>query len=334
MSSRRRSRRVIDDDDEEEEEAVVLEDTPQPEIEVDDDDDDDDDPDESPRKRHRADDQTQGTTTSTTTTTNNNMLLSQGAPDNTQDLAPARDAERNKFLDLSADRQAKAVLDLTRLVLFKGLTGEPLDRLKLAKEAGVAELRCTGAVLEQVQTRLEHLFALKLQRVPRYLEQRRDFPARCRDRFYLVNAAADDAAGTHAKAMLARHAGASLDRGLLMVVLGLIYCQGHALTDGARWLLDADLYRGLHQLDENVHAAPPASNTRHRAPSVPGIPDVDSALERFVRMDYLYKTKATEQLINLNDRASDTSFFYALGPRAAVEVGERQVLNFCAQIRE
>ena len=264
-------------------------------------------------------------------TTQNSLALCSQAPETTQDILPVRDSERSKFLQLGNDRREKAVVDVLRLVLFKALSGEPIDRLKIAKEAHINEDKISGAVFEEVNTRLENLFALQLRRVPAFLERMKDFPAKCKDRYYIVNLADDE---DHLKLIHSVHKTSSIEKGLLMTILGFIFCKGNARNDDSRWLLDKDLYQLLHTMDENLPPEPPTpGSTRATQKVVDGAPDVDAALDRFVKMDYLFRLKANDELMNLNDQADDTSFFYAMGTRAAVEIGRKQVLHFLSQTR-
>ena len=57
-------------------------------------------------------------------------------------------------------------------------------------------------------------------------------------------------------------------------------------------------------------------------------PDVDIALEKFVHLDYLVKKKFDRA----GDGIGDDTFSYAIGPRALLVVGERQIICFCAQV--
>lgn len=261
--------------------------------------------------------------------------LSSQAPELSQDILKPRDAEVSKFLKLGEDRREKAISDVFRLVLFKSLSGESIDRLKIAKEAGINEDKITGAVFDEVNTRFDNLFGFKLKRAPVFMTRMKDFPAKCKERYYLVNDL-EDPYGTNIKAIHKVHETASMEKGLLMVVLGFIFCNGTARSDGSRLLLDKELYRLLHLMDENLPDEPPGSTaTAARSRNaVDGAPDVDAALDRAVKMDYLMKIKANEQLLTLNEQAEETSWFYAMGARAAIEIGRRRVVHFVSETRE
>ena len=301
----------------------------------------------SPRKKSRrshvvVDDEEEDNDDEVSAVEDKEVKLTQGgsqlgfcsqAPEATQDILPVRDAERAKFLHLGEDRREKMVLDTLRLVLFKALSGDPIDRLKIIKDAGVDEKGIAGAVFEEVNLRLQNTFGFCLQRAPKFLiQERKDswYPKYVKDRYYLVNVV-DDADGQHAKSMYMVHEQSSMEKGLLMTILGFIFCRGDARPDNSRWLLDKDLYRLLHLADENMPPEPP--NPGSARPPSRVEPDVDAALDRFCKMDYLVKIKANEQLMTMNEAAEDTSYFYALGARSAVEIGRKQVVHFISQTR-
>lgn len=322
----RRSRNTIEDDDEV---AVEEEEEQQPSPPkksrrsrnvVVDDDDEDEDEEEEPQGHQEP-------------LTANSLALCSQAPELTQEIMQARDGERNKFLSLNEERREKAVSDVLRLVLFKGLAGDPIDRLKIAKDTHINEENITGAVFEEVNVRLENLFAMKLQRVPAFLEKMKDFPKKFKDRYYLINTAKDET-GAHTKSLHMVNKASSMEKGLLMVVLGFVFCKGNARSDGSRWLLDKELFRLLRTMDENLPSEPPVPGSARPSHKVEGIPDVDSALDRFVKMDYLFRAKANEQLLAMNEHAEETSQFYAMGTRAFVEIGRLQVVHFIGQTRK
>lgn len=89
---------------------------------------------------------------------------------------------------------------------------------------------------------------------------------------------------------------------------------------GSRWIRDDRLYELLHRLDENIPQTPPRGEiSSSRSESQP---NVDAALVKFVQQDYLLCIKEKEAEFAL----------YCLGPRAAMEIGRKQILYFCSQI--
>jgi MAGE family len=137
-----------------------------------------------------------------------------------------------------------------------------------------------------------------------------------------------------------------IEKALLMVVLGLAYCKGNPKHDGSRWIHDKDLYYHLHAFDENIPAEPPTTGGRNTgskkqrytpasqvgASALSQTPDVDALLDKFVKREHLVKAKATEDQVLADAKVEPESCFYAMGPRAALEVGRKQVVYFCADV--
>jgi hypothetical protein len=110
----------------------------------------------------------------------------------------------------------------------------------------------------------------------------------------------------------------------------------------------------LHRVDENIPSEPPAPGSKRGTKSTQQssssarfaggtgaaqTPDVDALLHKFVHADYLVKEKATEaQLLrgaasnNNSNIVEETDFFYAMGPRSAIEIGRRQVIYYCSAV--
>lgn len=80
------------------------------------------------------------------------------------------------------------------------------------------------------------------------------------------------------------------------------------------------MYELLHRLDENIPKGPfRGEGTSSRSDTQP---NVDAALIKFVQQDYLLCIKEKEPEVVL----------YCLGPRAAMEIGRKQILYFCSQV--
>lgn len=266
-------------------------------------------------------------------------MFSSQAPENSQSVQPARVNERNNFFNLGNVAREKAVSDMSRLVLFKALLGEPIDRLKCTKDAGIDKNeRIASAVFEEANVVLKNLFDFELRRMPSWMERLKNAPAKFKDRYYLFNALVDDE-GDHSKALHSVHTMAAIEKGLLMIALSLAYCKGEPMSDGSRWIIDKDLYHFLHRLDENIPAEPPTSTSKRRVTleadgdDLQGAtPYVDSLLEKFVYQDYLIRVTKNEHLMQVSQNADENSAFYSMGPRAAIEIGRKQVIHFCAEV--
>ena len=273
------------------------------------------------------------------------MMFSQIGPEASQALHPVKQSERNNLENLGTDNKEKIIVALSRLVLFKALEGEPIDRLATFKEANADSStndRIVSAVFDEAATNLSNVFGFELRRVPKYLEESKTLPKKFKDRMYVINDVehtGDDDQETdlaaHSKAIHSVHADSSIEKALLMICLALAFCKGNPRNDKSRWITDSDLYRLLHSIDENIPPEPPAAAnrkvtaTRHRHDG--GSPDVDSLLAKFVHQDYLLKEKASEQT-GPGSQLVENTFQYAMGPRAAMEIGRKQIVYFCAEI--
>ena len=310
------------------------------------------------------------------------LSFSQMAPEMSQDIAPVKASEQRNLENLSKEEREKVLSKLSRLILFKALAGEPIDRLKCCKEAGIGQDqgKISSAALAEAADRLQNVFGFELKRIPKWMDESKSLPAKYKDRHYVIlsnyqasthnneDSQDDDGdindddpqtpggAASHSKALYSVHTDVAIEKGFLMCVLGFCFCKGDPRPDGSRWILDADLYRLLNALDENIPLDPPAqgpaatkkknggttSTRRHVGSASSGggaggvgmTPDVDRLLEQFVKMDYLMKEKISDdKLQSLSSTDVDEhNVVYALGPRAAVEIGRRQIIYFCADV--
>mmetsp|Transcript_17982 Transcript_17982/g.23574 ORF Transcript_17982/g.23574 Transcript_17982/m.23574 type:complete len:208 (+) Transcript_17982:2-625(+) len=179
------------------------------------------------------------------------------------------------------------------------------------------------------------------------MERGRNFPAKYKDRMFLINELEDKSTGTHSKAIHGIHETSAIEKGLLMVILAFCFCKGEPRShDTSRWINDKDLYRLLNGVDENIPAEPPNSNKKKKSSStssnrmslsgrggVSQTPDVDSLLHKFVDMDYLMKDRE-DVTATAASQGEESGFIYAMGPRAAMEVGRKQLLSFCAEVMD
>lgn len=201
------------------------------------------------------------------------------------------------------------------------------------------------AAFEEAKKRLRDVFGFELAMVPE--NQLENLPKTYQNRYYVLNKVHED--GSHSKIMHSVHTSSAVEKGLLMLVLALAYCKGET-RQGHRWIPEDALYRLLNSIDENIPEEPPAHSSggkkgsgRSRtanASSVAddedddesgpyGTPDVDTAIERFLHMDYLIK----EKVMPVGAAASDVGQIqYAMGPRSHLEIGRKQVIHFCAEV--
>lgn len=274
--------------------------------------------------------------------------FSQVIPDQSDGPPSARAYEQNNLSNLDAATRSRMITDLSRLILFKALSGEPIDRTKLAKEAWgdrFATTKSLNAALDKSVERMKNVFGMDVKRVTE--SQLKYLPNKFKDRFYVVNCVKDDEYGSHSKALHGIHLDSAVEKGLLMLILSFVYCKGE-VHDHIRWIPAGVLFRLLHTVDENIPAEPavvknkresigdlasPSANSRNKS-GIELTPDVDILLEKFVYMDYLMKKKADKN--TGGNAAAETSdenaILYAMGPRALLEIGRKQIIYFCAEV--
>lgn len=275
------------------------------------------------------------------------MCFSQYLPEQSQAPLDARPTEAKRLQEIDAISRQNLVTSVSRHMLFKALSGEPIDRSKLNKEAFPSNLtseRVVNAVVKEATLRMENVLGLTVQRPHDFVLKNKQMPAKFKDRLYIVNKIKDDDMGNHSKSIHSIHIDSQVQNGLLMLILSFIYCKGE-VKDHMRWLEAGVLYRLLHSIDENIPAVPQTGKHSHggnittmsilspdamdaSAGSASLSPDVDIALEKFVHMDYLVKKKFERG----GDVLQDDVFSYAIGPKAYLEVGRKQIIHFCAQV--
>lgn len=276
------------------------------------------------------------------------ISLSQMPPEISQDIAPVKASELRNLEALGSEEREKVLMDLSRLILFKALAGEPIDRLKCCKEAGIGsdQGKISSAAFSEAADRLLNVFGFDLKRIPKWMEDNKNLPTKYKDRHFVTQAYEG---GKPSQAIYSVHSEVSISNGFLMVVLGMVFCKGDPRSDGSRWILDADLYRLLNALDENIPINAPkqgpaakknggtrrhVGSSQNASAGVDMTPDVDRFMEQFVRLDLLLKEKISEDKLNSmpNSEVDEHNLVYALGPRAAVEIGRKQIIYFCADI--
>jgi MAGE family len=253
------------------------------------------------------------------------LTFTSHAPEMTQDIAEVKDSDRRNLTNLTDAQREKAVMDLSRLVLFKALAGESIDRAKCIKDAKLGDARISTAVFEEATIRLKNCFGFEVKRMPVWMEKWKTISKTLKDRYYVINAVPDET-GKHSKSLHAYKKDAAVEKGFIMVVLALCYCQGKSRNDGSRWITDTDLYKLLNRLDDSMPDAPPAQGSK-RGASQPAVsestPNIDVLLPKLVQRDYILKEKNEEE---------GEGFLYCIGPRSVIEVGRHQVLTFCSEI--
>lgn len=103
-------------------------------------------------------------------------------------------------------------------------------------------------------------------------------------------------------------------------------------------------------MDENISSEPPSAEGKKKSRhSIGGsgikslspaggdggvgeTPDIDVLLEQFVQLDYLLRDKIEEGENSSFAGEDGKVIAYAMGPRAAMEVGRKQVIFFCSNV--
>ena len=115
-------------------------------------------------------------------------MFSSQAPELSQEILPAKPNEQQNLIKMDEKAREQAIRNLTRLVLFKALAGEPIDRAKCIKEAGISgSNRIASAAFEQANIRLRNQFDFELRRIPKWTERLKNLPAKYKDRYFVVN---------------------------------------------------------------------------------------------------------------------------------------------------
>jgi hypothetical protein len=279
------------------------------------------------------------------------IMFSQQAPEASQAPVAARPADQRNLESMDPATRDKALSSLSRLVLFRALEREPIDRPKICKDAGL-DANISTAAFQEVAKRLRNVFGFELSRIPKYMKVKdcpnkgdnpKGLPTKFKDRHYVLNGVLKNTDGMHSKAIHSMHQDSSIEKGLLILILALIFCKGESRPGGSRWILARDLYRLLHDVDEAIPEEPPAQGTARAKAGTQAsqknryrdkdnlTPNVDGLLDQFVQSDYLFKEKATEENVT-SQTVEEGDVLYSMGPRSAMEVGRKQVIYFCAEI--
>jgi hypothetical protein len=155
------------------------------------------------------------------------MMFCSQAPEMTQDILEVKESERSNLMRLSENQRNKLLTDLTRLVLFKGLKNESIDRNQCLKEAGINTKqvnRISSAAFDEVGIRLKNCFGFELRRLPAFYEKYKSVSKKYKDRYFLTNAVPDED-GSHGKAIHTIHEDVAIEKALIILILALIYCK-------------------------------------------------------------------------------------------------------------
>ena len=269
----------------------------------------------------------------------NGFTLSQQAPEPSQSVAKERPNERLNLESLDKTARDKYLTSLSRLILFKALEREPIDRLKVLKDAGIeSSTKISSAAFNEAAQRLSNVFGFDLVKQPEYMDQPAwKAPKKYKDRFFVTNKVEDIGNGDHSRAIHSLHRPSSIERGFILLVNGLIFCKGESRGGGTRKILEKDLYRLLHAVDESIPEDPPSQGTQRAkqqyrpGTQADGLTNADALLDQCVAWDYFIKEKATEDNCSASNLEEGDNLL-SMGPRSALEIGRKQIIYFCASI--
>jgi hypothetical protein len=277
-----------------------------------------------------------------------NMMFSQMEPEQSQAPPQVKESEQAELDKLNEATREKAIKTMSRLIFFKALAGESLEKAKCFKEVepdlkdlfvGHSKRALTNAIWDRAITRVYEVFGFTVVLVPEIFSVA--LPKKFHDRYYVVNDMEHDNDGTQAKKL--HSLSGSHERGLLMVILSFAFCKGTQRHGGAkriegvRWIADDVLYRLLHTVDDRIMEEAPEpsrANSTGQAKRNATTLEADSMIQKFVHMDYLLKEKADDAGPSqaASGNVSESRFLYAMGPRALLEIGRRQLLSFTAEV--
>eukprot|EP00632_Arachnochrysis_sp_CCMP2950_P008858 CAMPEP_0185706256 /NCGR_PEP_ID=MMETSP1164-20130828/21577_1 /TAXON_ID=1104430 /ORGANISM="Chrysoreinhardia sp, Strain CCMP2950" /LENGTH=388 /DNA_ID=CAMNT_0028373659 /DNA_START=17 /DNA_END=1183 /DNA_ORIENTATION=+ len=222
--------------------------------------------------------------------------------------------DEQKASKLAPEEVKKLVTKMTRYILMRGSKKLPILRNKLtdAVMGEYKKLRITTFVLGEAQKLLRQVWGLDL--VPAPVKSANEaFKGQQKDAMYLVYSK-EHRTPEHAALLLPDDDDAELaDRGLLMFVFSCI-------ASTHEWKLrEKELFRLLNKIDAGIPAdgpLAPASDKRNR---VDGLGNIAELFDKYVHQGYLCKARDARDEMQ-----------YELGPRAYVDVGRNQILQFQA----
>uniref|UniRef100_A0A7S4RVH7 MAGE domain-containing protein n=1 Tax=Ditylum brightwellii TaxID=49249 RepID=A0A7S4RVH7_9STRA len=232
--------------------------------------------------------------------------------------------------------------------------------------------RVATAVLSKAEWRLKNVFGFELRQAPKFMEDSLPPRFKARMYVVNQADLDDEAGSHSRALHSVHSTTSSVERGVLMLILAFAFCKGDTkisnkakTKDPNRWISAEALYRLLHSVDENIPSEPPNADeggTKKKAGGASALgadavttpsrrrsagndnnlsltPNIDVLLDTFVQQDYLLREKINPSAQSGSSSAAANSslvegsgIMYAMGPRAAMEIGRRQVVHFCAEI--
>lgn len=274
------------------------------------------------------------------------MQFSQIEAEDSQAVPRTKGFEEQLFTQqLSEAVQEKAIKSLSRLILFKALAGECIERRKCLEEVNADDWAhgnkrsLTSVAFSRAVERVEETFGFKVAGIPPEIAGA--LPSRFKDRYYVINAM-EDPDGNQSKKLHSSFG--CKDKALLMTILSFAFCKGTMRQnvgeriEGIRWISDQALYRLLNCVDERISDQPPdPSNSTGKSTAANQrrsefTREIDATIDRLVHMDYILKEKGNPENITSTPNNNEQRFSYAMGPRSLLEIGRKQLLYFTAEV--
>lgn len=228
---------------------------------------------------------------------------------------PLRQQDQTAYENLGATEKKLLLSSLIRYIVLKGSRKEPITRLKLNSDVvnklQISRRNVLNGALKDAKETLRQVFGYELLQLP----ERQFNKAGMKDCMFLVSAL--------------RVPGLQRDlhsygkdvgyRGLIMIVLGLIFCAHDKIREKV-------LYEQLQGLEPQLQITAKGGSKDGEysiSGEVQGVGEVSEAFEKMRKEQYLLREK--------EESDEGHYFVYSMGPRAYVEIGRRQVLQFLAE---
>ncbi|GMH93600.1 hypothetical protein TrST_g2908 [Triparma strigata] len=251
-------------------------------------------------------------------------VFTQTLPEASQSLLHSTSNEDAAFLTLSPPVRSKLINDMVRYFIFMAGQKKAFTK-RMAVESVLEDYRkqkIAGAIFESATKKLHDLYGWSVLSTPSFMLS--SLPPKYKDLNYIINHLPPDTTGDHASALNERYD--SGVNGFLIVVLCLIYNKGFVRSDTKRrndfkWVKEESLYGWLNEIDGEIGE----EVKKAKEVEVEGVGCVPNVLEDFVASNYLI----TEKVKTDNDFSG---VYYAWGPRAALEVGRKQIIYYTANV--
>jgi hypothetical protein len=136
------------------------------------------------------------------------MCFSQFLPEESQAPPSPKPSEQTKLQNMDPSARSRLVTDLSRYILFKALSNDPIDRTKFAKEAfpkNLQDTRVTNAALQAATERMNQIFGLDVLKAPKSILDNKTMPSKFKERHFVVNTIKDNEMGLHSKSLHGIH---------------------------------------------------------------------------------------------------------------------------------